>query len=137
MKVKFKLCVSAISIGLALGSLSTFAAPLPQGPSNVSGATIDTQGNVMNVNQTTQFAKMDWNSFDIAAGNAVNFNQQSDYTAVNRVTGGNASQINGTLTAGGNVILINPNGVNIGGSADIHATGFGAIAASVDDEEYF
>ncbi len=53
--------------------------------------------------------------------------------AYNRVTGGNASQIQGKLKANGKVYLANPNGVIITQGAEINVTGL--LATTKDLEQ--
>ena len=68
------------------------------------------------VNQSTPRAIINWNSFNIGAGETTRFVQpDASSIALNRVTGGlGPSMINGTLTANGRVFLVNPDGVMIG-----------------------
>lgn len=62
----------------------------------------------------TPTTQIDWHSFDIGQNKEVEFKQpDANSVAYNRVTGGNASQIQGKLTANGKVYLANPNGVII------------------------
>lgn len=64
------------------------------------------------VNQGTDRAVINWNSFSIANGELTKFVQPSSSSAVlNRVVTANPSAIYGTLQANGNVYLINPGGV--------------------------
>ena len=127
--------IAAIAALLLAGSV--FAAPpavdaLPTGASVAAGqASINAVGNVMNVNQATQRAIVNWQSFDIGAQATVNFIQpNSSAVALNRVLGNSGSQIFGHLNANGNVFLLNPQGtyfapgsqVNVGGllSSTLH-----------------
>jgi len=73
----------------------------------------DLTPNSLTIHQTSQRAVIDWRSFDIGAGKTVHFNQLNASAAVlNRVTGSaNMSEIYGTLSATGTVLLMNPNGV--------------------------
>lgn len=52
--------------------------------------------------------------------------------AYNRVTGGNASQIQGKLTANGKVYLANPNGVIITKGAQINVAGLLATTKDLE-----
>lgn len=61
------------------------------------------------------------------------FEQPStDAVAYNRVTGGNASQIQGKLTANGKVYLANPNGVIITKGAEINVAGLLATTKDLE-----
>ena len=86
-----------------------------------------TQGNQMNLHQTTQNAIVTWDSFSIGANASVTINGEHDnFNMLNYVTGSESSQIYGKLNSyvgdkqGGNIYLVNPNGVQIGNSAEIN-----------------
>lgn len=85
------------------------------------------QGNQMSLHQTTQNAIVTWNSFSIGANASVTINGDHDnFNMLNYVTGSESSQIYGKLNSyvhgkqGGNIYLVNPNGVQIGNSAEIN-----------------
>lgn len=61
--------------------------------------------------QTTNAAILNWNNFVVPAGSTINFIQPTGVIALNRVTGGPASTVYGTLTAAGHIFVINPTGV--------------------------
>jgi autotransporter-associated beta strand protein len=107
---------AALLMGGALHAQS-----LPTGGNIVGGqGHIGTTGNTMTVQQNTQRLAINWNSFNIGAGNTVVFNQPSSSSvALNSVLGNNPSQIYGNLQANGQVFLINPNGVLFGKSAQV------------------
>ena len=122
--------------GLAL--LPFMAQPAFAGPNLPEGATV-TAGSVtisapaaaqLTVNQSSAKAIIDWSSFSIGSGGAVQFNNGSGAT-LNRVTGGAVSSIDGLLSATGSVYLINPNGVVIGQSGVVN-TGGTFVASSLD-----
>ena len=113
------------AICLAL-SQSVFA--MPTGGKVVDGDVkgIDVNGTVasggtINVNSN---ALIDWTKFDIGKNETLNFAFNQNYlNVINHVTGSEMSQLLGTLTSGknGNVYLINPNGILVGGGARIDA----------------
>ena len=113
------------AICLAL-SQSVFA--MPTGgkvvDGTVTGITNGTvaNGGTINVNSN---ALIDWTKFDIGKGETLNFAFNQDYlNVINHVTGSEMSQLLGTLNAkNGNVYLINPNGILVGGGARIDAGG--------------
>src|SRR5262245_19499722 len=104
------------------------AAANPLGGQVVGGnATIAGTGTpAVTVTQSSQNAVINWNSFNIGTGEQTRFVQpNAASTVLNRVLGDpNPSQIHGTLTANGRVLLINPNGVVIGNGAVINTAGF-------------
>lgn len=77
-------------------------------------------GGTINVNSN---ALIDWETFNIAKGETLNFKFGQDYlNVINHVTGSDMSHLLGTLNAkNGNVYLINPNGILVGGGARIDA----------------
>lgn len=98
---------------------------LPQQDKVVSGnVTFTTTADKMTIKQETNKAQINWKSFDIGKNKEVEFKQpDANSVAYNRVTGGNASQIQGKLTANGKVYLANPNGVIITEGAEINVAG--------------
>ncbi|MBV9569183.1 MAG: filamentous hemagglutinin N-terminal domain-containing protein [Hyphomicrobiales bacterium] len=104
---------------------------LPQGGHFVAGAgSIGTQGLTETITQTSQRGIIDFNSFSIGKSGTVKINNGTGAT-LNRVTGGNLSQIFGTLSATGSVYLVNPQGVVVGKSGVI-TTGGSFVASSLD-----
>ena len=89
---------------------------LPQNGNVAAGAASISNGTgSMTVNQTTQNAAINWQSFNIAPGEAVNFVQpNSSSVTLNRVMGTDPSSILGNLSANGQVFLVNPNGILFG-----------------------
>ncbi|MDP3702306.1 MAG: filamentous hemagglutinin N-terminal domain-containing protein [Hylemonella sp.] len=89
-------------------------AGLPMGGAVASGTVGSAlTADKLTLTQTTQRAVIDWASFNIASGKEVQFIQPNASAAVlNRVSAGaNMSEIAGTLSANGTVLLMNPNGV--------------------------
>ncbi len=88
------------------------------------GALSDSQKNgVMDVKQDGTNAVITWNDFSIGANAQVNFSKNGGgtFNTLNYVTGSNMSQIYGKMNAkDGNIYLVNPNGVQIGNSAEIN-----------------
>lgn len=122
-------------------SVSTaYAANLPQGGTLSSGSPGQVKISVapnqqsMTITQTGSVAALDWRSFSIEANNLVDIRQSKPTDLlINRVTGTEASLINGTLMAKGNVFLINPNGITIGASGKISTGGFLASTLNMSD----
>lgn len=84
---------------------------------------IATQGATTTVTQSTDKMVVNWNNFDIAQGQTVNFAQPNASSAVlNRVVGPvKATDIQGTLNANGRVYVVNPAGVMFGQNAVVNA----------------
>src|SRR5579884_2181614 len=71
----------------------------PVGGSVVAGkAQISSSGATTIINQTTAKAVINWQDFSVSSGGAVQFNQPgSSSVTLNRVTGSNASDIEGAI----------------------------------------
>ena len=125
------------AICLAL-SQSVFA--MPTGgkvvDGNVEGIVNGTvaSGGTINVNSN---ALIDWETFNIAKGETLNFTFGQDYlNVINHVTGSEMSKLLGTLNAkNGNVYLINPNGILVGSGARIDAGSLILSTLNATDEQ--
>ncbi len=88
------------------------------------------------IDQTTNKGVIDWAGFSIADGNQVNFNQPSaNAISVNRVTGSDPSAILGQLSANGQIVLSNPNGILFGPNANVDVAGLIATTGWIDDTD--
>ena len=96
----------------------------PQGLTVQSGsASVQSVGSQLHVT-VGQFAVLNWNSFDIQAGETTSFLQPSVSSIVfNNIGGANPSQILGNLTANGTVILANANGFYFGPNSMVKVGG--------------
>lgn len=84
----------------------------------------------LQVNQLTSRGIINWSSFSIGAGGHVTINNGSGAT-LNRITGGQTSFIDGTLSATGSLYFVNPQGVVIGQGGKV--LGGGSIVISTRD----
>jgi len=116
-----------------LAAVSPWAAALPEGAQLVAGqASVSTpSANAMVVNQASDKAVLNWQSFNIGAGQSMQFVQPgASSVALNRVIGNGASSIFGSLSANGQVFLINPSGVMFAPGAQVNVGGL--VASSLD-----
>ncbi|MCV6613077.1 MAG: filamentous hemagglutinin N-terminal domain-containing protein [Amphritea sp.] len=91
-------------------------------------ATISQQGNSTTIHQTSDQVAIDWQKFDIAAHEQVEFIQPgAGALAVNKIYDTDGTRILGQLDANGQVWLINPNGIFFGRDAQVNV---GALIAS-------
>ena len=114
---------------------------------NVQGGFADgswSQGNQMNLHQTTQNAIVTWDSFSIGANATVTIRGDHDnFNMLNYVTGSESSQIYGKLNSyvgdkqGGNIYLVNPNGVQIGNSAEINVGSLHIANKKIDNINFW
>ena len=130
------LAVHLALAGAAMADPSTNA--LPTGGQVVSGqATIQQQGGNMDIQQGTPRAALDWQTFNIGAQAQVNFHQpDANSVALNRVAVGNASVIEGKLTANGQVFLVNPSGVLFGKGAQVDVGGLVATTMNISNKDF-
>jgi len=110
----------------------------PTGLTVVSGsATTQTSGAQLNIT-TSQNAFLNWQSFNIGAGERTVFNQPNNYSVVvNRINGQSASQIYGSLQANGIVILMNSSGFYFGPNSFVSAAGLVVSTANVVPPQNF
>lgn len=126
--------ISLIILTTYTGAAYASTRDFPQNHQIITGnATVSQAENKMTINQTTPTTQIDWHSFDIGQNKEVEFIQPGENSvAYNRVTGGNASQIQGKLTANGKVYLANPNGVIITQGAQINVAGLLATTKDLE-----
>ncbi|MEX4694504.1 filamentous hemagglutinin N-terminal domain-containing protein [Haemophilus influenzae] len=127
--------ISLIILTTCSGAAYASTRDLPQEDKVVVGkATFDkTTADKMTINQESDKVQINWHSFDIGKDKEVIFKQpDANSVAYNRVTGGNASQIQGKLTANGKVYLANPNGVIITQGAQINVAGLLATTKDLE-----
>jgi filamentous hemagglutinin family protein len=111
----------------------------PQGGQVVAGSATITQTspNRVDVVQSSGKAIVDWRSFSIGAGERTHFQQPSSAAAtLNRVKGGDPSRILGQLTANGQVMLVNPNGVFFGAGSRVDVGALMASTADVANDDF-
>lgn len=91
----------------------------------------------MNINQQSDRAVINWQSFSVGKDQSVNFQQPSATSAtLNRVTGNERSDIAGRMTANGTVMLVNPNGILFGPTAVVDVGGLMATTLSIRDQDF-
>ncbi len=114
------------------------AAANPTDPTVISGTVgFGTDGSVLEVRQGSDKAIIDWRGFDIAAGETTRFVQPgAGSVALNRVTGGQASSIDGALTANGRIFLINPNGILFGAGSSVDVGALVATTADIANDRF-
>ena len=131
--------VSYALFGLAYVNAAGLASnALPTNGQVVSGqAAISQSGNVMNINQSTQKAVINWSSFNVGSNATVNFNQpNANASTLNRVNGASKSMIDGALNSNGQIIFVNPNGVIFGKGAEVNTGGITATTMDIRDSDY-
>lgn len=114
-------------------------AELPTGFNPVSGSVtqnLATPG-AMALQQTSERAIVNWDTFSIGGQNRVDISQPGvSSMLLNRVTGGMPSEIAGRLTANGRVFLVNPSGVVFGSGARVSTGGLVASTLDISNEDF-
>lgn len=121
-----------------LAGTADFAHSAPAGGSVVSGdASINTAGAVTDIQQNSQNIVINWQSFNIQAGEQVNFIQPlTSSIALNRDFSGAPSEIFGSLNANGQVFIFNTAGVLIGSGATVNVGGLFLSDMTLTDDEF-
>jgi filamentous hemagglutinin family protein len=132
---------AAFAAASALGCLHAAAAPaggqIAAGAGTINAAPNAAGGTRTVIQQGSNRLAINWTSFDIGANDSVTFAQPgSSAIALNRVTGQSATRILGTLTANGQVFILNPNGVLFGKSAQVNVGGLLATTLNLSDSDF-
>jgi filamentous hemagglutinin family protein len=93
--------------------------------------------NGLHIEQLSDRAILHWEDFSIASGERVHFQQPGvDSAILNRVSSSIPSEIHGTLTANGQVFLLNPQGILVGPEGVIQTNGFIASTLNLEDVQF-
>jgi filamentous hemagglutinin family protein len=135
--IAFRLPVGCLLV-CSMAPVTAWSATLPEAGNLVAGqVTINSDGQIMTIDQTTQNAIIDWQSFSVGADGVVNIQQLgADSALLNRVSGADPSSLLGQISANGQVFLINPNGIVIGENATIDTASFIASVLDVADADF-
>jgi len=132
--------LASLGLGLALSApaYAMDAHQLPEGGTVVAGsASMARTGATLNVDQHTDRAVVDWQRFDIGEQATTNFRQpRTESIVVNRADNGAPSQILGTMTANGRVMVLNPSGVLFGPNSKVDVSGIVASTGRIDVDQF-
>ncbi|WP_423187402.1 YDG domain-containing protein [Alishewanella sp. d11] len=114
------------------------ATTLPQnGTVTVGEITINSAGNVMNIEQATQRGAINWHSFSVGSDATVNFLQpNSSAITLNRVVGHESSVIDGAINANGQVWILNSHGVLFNRDAQVNVGSLIATTLEMNDADF-
>ena len=131
-------CLPAGMAFLAFNAGMAYAAPQGGQVSGGQGNISTPDANTTLINQQSQNLSVNWQSFNVAKQELVQFKQPNkNATALNRIFDQNPSQIFGTIKANGNVLLINPAGVFFSPTAHVNVNSLVASSLNVSDEDFF
>lgn len=118
------LILVSLTPGLVLMPVQVSANPHGQ---QVVAGNVNFQGletSRLTINNLSQKAIINWQSFSIQRGEVTRINQAGNATTLNRVVSGNPTEIYGQLkAANGNVIVVNPSGIVVGQGGAIDVAG--------------
>ena len=99
--------------------------------------TATAQAAAMLVNQSSQRAVINWNTFNLGSAASINFVQpNAQSVTLNRVNDSNPSQIFGRITANGQVFLTNASGVYFSRSSSVDVGAITATTHSISDDNF-
>jgi len=131
--LKYSLLVGALT-------LAFYARPLAANPSgfhSVYGQTeVSVSGNTTLVQQSSDKAIVNWDSFNINANEHVSIIQPQGGIALYRVIGQDASRILGSLSATGSLFLVNQNGIYFGRNAQVDVGSIVASTLNINDADF-
>ena len=127
-----------VSLALASGALQqAHAADAANAMVSAGTAGISTVGNTTTINQASQRVAIDWTSLSTRANEALVFNQpNAQAIALNRINGSSPSELLGSLTANGQVFILNPNGVLFGAGSQVNVGGLVASTLSMSNADF-
>ncbi len=125
-----------VFLGLVSFSGGVFANPVLQNVASGT-ATVEQSGNTTTIQQSSQQAVLNWNSFNIQQNESTHFQQPQGGMALNRIDPSQGvSQIFGQLTATGKIILINQAGIYFGPQSSVNVAGIIASTADITDDNF-
>ena len=131
--------VLALSV-LPLGALAANPEPqqLPTGEQVSAGsAQVQREAGQMRIQQSTDRAVIDWQTFDLGRDASVRFEQPSNTSAtLNRVLSSQPSQLFGRIEANGQVILTNASGAYFSPSSTVEVGALVASSLGIDTDDF-
>lgn len=137
MKMQRSLLCTTALIGFLV--MPSHARSEPQNGQVIGGsAAISQSGNATTINQSSNRAIIRWDSFNLNSSESVRFNQpNASSITVNRIRDNKPSQIHGRISANGNIVLMNPNGVVFGATSTVDVGGLVATTSDLEDDNAF
>ena len=131
-----------LGVALSLGASICLGDELPSLAGVARGdVAVSAAGNTLSVNQSSDQAIIDWNTFDVGAGAAVRFNQPTAQSlTINNILSTQPAVIDGALSANGRLFFSSPNGMIFGKDSKVNVdtllvTTHGITAKSINTFE--
>ena len=126
-----------VGIWLAMGMVSQGVQAADRELNRVAAGSVEMDSSATLIDQQSDTAILEWERFNIVQGDHVQIRQLSeDSVLLNRVQGSDLSQIDGRLSAIGQVIISNPHGVMFGEGAIVDVASLIATTADVNNNEF-
>lgn len=131
----FKAKILSVFVG---GLMSSVAIASPTNGAVTAGQAVINQNELItNINQSSQNAAINWQSFNVGKNETVNFHQpNAQSVTLNRVIGNERSVIDGAMNANGKVFIQNEHGTLIGKNAQINVGSLVATTAKISDDDF-
>lgn len=136
MKIRNKIKNSFLTATILLAISGGSAYAMPTG-GNVTMGDVTNVANPAEIMTANANSIINWDSFSVGVGEKVTFDTQK-FMVLNRVVGGQESQILGMLSdqGEGKLLLINPNGIVLGENAVINANDLVLSTLRLSDDEF-
>ncbi|MDI9409443.1 MAG: filamentous hemagglutinin N-terminal domain-containing protein, partial [Candidatus Pacebacteria bacterium] len=130
--------VGSAAVAAILSLTPNQASAAPQGGTIASGAAIISTGASSTiVTQSSDRAVIDWQSFNLAANESVEFKVPTNTSAtLNRINDSRPSTISGSITSNGAVYFTNPNGLIFDANSSVTANGFFAATKHLNPSQF-
>ncbi len=123
--------------GVSWGMPSAHAASAADATVSAGSGHVSTVGNTTTINQASQRLAIDWTGLSTRANEALVFSQpNAQAIALNRIIGSSPSELLGSLTANGQVFILNPNGVLFGADSQVNVGGLVASTLSMSNADF-
>ena len=135
---QFAAVIGLAAFSLCMGAFAQTATAGPRGENVAAGdVDINRHGNTTRIT-ASDGAIIEWREgFDIPANESVRFLQPGSWASVlNKDYSNNATTIDGKLFANGTVMIANPYGIYIGGSARLNVGHLIAAAGNISNEDF-
>ncbi len=131
-------CLSIILMACSLLAFNSVLASPESGQVVTGQASISNpQPNTTHINQVSEKAIIEWQSFNVAPQERVHFQQPTAGVCLNRINATHgASEILGQISATGTIALVNQSGIIFGPNAHINVGGLAASTADIANEDF-
>ena len=142
LRVSLSVALSVAMTGFGWAQSVPASTVVPQGGRVSAGAAAIQQGGtatnpVLTINQSSDRAVINWQSFDLGRDASVQFVQPSaSSVTLNRVISSDPSSIFGKISSNGQIYLINPNGIYFGPTASADVGGLVATTHGMRGDDF-